>query len=87
MTALASQISAFLASASTSRLCEMWRVTHDRLLVEPNGVMLMVLVEEELERRFPQQFKDWVGIAEDDFAAYCDPRRFFTISNAAEGRI
>lgn len=87
MTVLTSQISAFLASAYTSRLCEMWRVTHDRLLVEPDGVMLMIPVEEELERRFPQQFKEWVGIAEDDFAAYSDPRRFFPISNAAEGRI
>ena len=59
----------------------------DRIMVYPEAVITMMLIEDELQRRYPEQFQEWIGIAEDDYEAYTDPRRFFSISNSDEALI
>lgn len=81
------QANEFVRTRATSTLCHWWKTLHDHLLERPQLQHEMVRIEDELERRFPEAFREWIGSAEDDYAAYCEPRRFFTIENAEEARL
>ncbi|WP_299391919.1 hypothetical protein [uncultured Desulfovibrio sp.] len=87
MASFYSEVRAFHAQCFTSNLCATWKICMDRITDAPNVVITMARIEDELQRRYPEQFQKWLDASEDDFDAYTDPRRFFSISNSEEARL
>ena len=87
MCSVEKQANEFVRTRATSTLCQLWKTFHDHLLERMEFHHEMLLIEDELERRFPEAFREWIGSAEDNYAACCEPRSFFTIENAEEARL
>ena len=84
MDTLREQISAFLSSRTTSSLCKLWCIANDHYMSNPYYINMMTAIENELQRRYPDTFNEWICCEDEDWERFCHPQDFFTISVAKE---